>query len=403
MIGPAEGAAVRDQEFTAPDRPIRSIAGPIKTQPNYRLVGPPAVIRQAGGDVGVVVLDLYQGERFPGSPFHRVAGRQVIRVEIAGQDLRLDVEQALVMLDPCLEGPEGFVVFHVADVVADKGILLAGQAEGIFQLCAGSQHRGDGHGQPDRVRSVAARPADECRSAGCHPRHRVVDPHVDRPVVEEKCICQGSQPLAGIVVFVGNGFLAQVPAGHHQQVRKTRFWLGEKHVQRGIRQHDPEGVLPGGDFAGHRGIRAALEQDDRSLPGFEQLRLPRIDKAVPRDGLQVRGHQREGLVAALLAPAQLRDGLWLGGVAGQVKAAQPLDRQDLALPQVPAGCLDGLFLCGTSPGHFLQTRPAGRRPGRRPAGHGNAGRGGSRTPSGSPGTWESPPWSSSAGRRGYPG
>ena len=50
-----------------------------------------------------------------------------------------DAKQALKMLYSIFEGEHGLVIFHIADVMTDKGITLAGNAEGIFQFWSSCQ------------------------------------------------------------------------------------------------------------------------------------------------------------------------------------------------------------------------------------------------------------------------
>ena len=75
-----------------------------------------AVLGQAGGQVGVVVLD---ADQLDVVALERVLGRQVLGMQVVGDDLRLDREQPLEVLDPLEEGAQRLVVLEVADVVAD--------------------------------------------------------------------------------------------------------------------------------------------------------------------------------------------------------------------------------------------------------------------------------------------
>ncbi len=81
----------------------------------------------------------------------------------------------------------------------------------------------------------------------------------------------------------------------------------------------------------------------------------------------VRAHQRERLVLAVLAGPQPRHRGLVVGPAGQVEAADPLDRNDRALPQRPRRRLHG------------QPRESARTPGTRSAARGTGDRSGRRT------------------------
>jgi hypothetical protein len=200
-----------------------------------------------------------------------IAGRQVIGVQVAGNDLRLHPEQALEVGNALLVRGERFVVLQVADVVAEEGVLAARQAEGILELGSGSQQGRQGEGQAERVGGVAARPADRIQTASCQAGDRVVHPHVDRPVVQQEGICQAGQTLAGLLVAIGDGLFAQVSAGHDQQFGETLLWLEQQQMQRSVGQHDAQRTLPGSHTTGHARLWSAVEQQDRPLAGAEQL------------------------------------------------------------------------------------------------------------------------------------
>ena len=55
-------------------------------------------------------------------------------MQVAGQAFGLDAEQALVMRDAFFEGTQRLVVFQVADMVADEGIVLANQARSAIVI-----------------------------------------------------------------------------------------------------------------------------------------------------------------------------------------------------------------------------------------------------------------------------
>ena len=64
-----------------------------------------------------------------------------IRVHVMGDNFRLDAEKLLVEPDGLFEVLQRLQVFHVADVLADKGIFVPGQAEGVLLLGAAGQDR----------------------------------------------------------------------------------------------------------------------------------------------------------------------------------------------------------------------------------------------------------------------
>ena len=62
-------------------------------------------------------------------------------MQVVGDDLGLDVEEALEVLDPLAIGGQRLEVLQVADVVADPGPLSLREAEGALQLGAAAEDR----------------------------------------------------------------------------------------------------------------------------------------------------------------------------------------------------------------------------------------------------------------------
>jgi hypothetical protein len=75
------------------------------------------VVGQAGGDVRVVVLHAVQVHAVE---VERVLGGQVLRVQVVGHDLRVDVEQPAEVLDALGKGAQGLGVLQVTDVVREE-------------------------------------------------------------------------------------------------------------------------------------------------------------------------------------------------------------------------------------------------------------------------------------------
>ena len=62
------------------------------------------------------------------------AGAQIVRVHVAGDDLRLHGEDAPHVGHGLLEELVGRQVFEVADVLAQEGLVAPGEADGVFEL-----------------------------------------------------------------------------------------------------------------------------------------------------------------------------------------------------------------------------------------------------------------------------
>src|SRR5512139_2024045 len=124
---------IGNEKFAAPDRTVEAVACAIKGHADDGLLAAQAMLRQARGNVSVMMLHPDRLQSFPFGALQRIARRQVVRMQIEGNDFRPDAEQALEVRDAGLERAQGLVVFHVADMMAEKGVMLAREAEGVFQ------------------------------------------------------------------------------------------------------------------------------------------------------------------------------------------------------------------------------------------------------------------------------
>jgi hypothetical protein len=59
---------------------------------------------------------------------------QVFGVQIIGHDLRLNAKELPIEIKGSLEVVQRFEVLQIADVLADEGVLVPGQAKSVFQL-----------------------------------------------------------------------------------------------------------------------------------------------------------------------------------------------------------------------------------------------------------------------------
>ena len=182
-------------------------------------------------------------------------------MQVVGDDLRLHCEETPEMLDPIGERTQGLVVLEVADVVADPGARPLGQAEGVLQLRAACEDWRDGAvaRQGQRGRDVTARAAQNGT-----PRNRaddrVVGARCDRAVVDEKQVRDLGKPPERVLIAVGDRFLADVCARHHERDAD----VGQQQVvKRRVRKHHAELGSDGRDGPGDRRIAAARGEHDR--------------------------------------------------------------------------------------------------------------------------------------------
>ncbi len=64
-------------------------------------------------------------------------------MHVMRDDFRSDAEGALQLIHHLLEEAQGLVVLHVADVLAEESVPVAGEAEGVLELRPYRQHLGN--------------------------------------------------------------------------------------------------------------------------------------------------------------------------------------------------------------------------------------------------------------------
>ena len=320
----------------------------------------------------------------------RVARRQVVRVQVVRDDRGRHREQPLEVVDPGAVRRERLPVLEVADVVADPRAAALGEAERALELGAARQDRRGRHDrQREAVRHAPARAAQDERAA----HDRVVGARLDRPVVDEEGVGDPAEPLARVVVGERDRLVGDVAARQHERHAHV---AEQQMVQRRVRQHHAELAQPRGDRVRHRGARRARGDDDRPVARGQPRGGGRVERDERARRVEPAGHQRERPLLAPLAGAQRGDRRLGVRAAGQVVAADPLDRDDRAGAQQRRGGRHGVA-AGIGPRRAPAAR-AGRTPGTRSARRGSGGRAGPRTPPGSGRTSRSRPSSCARGR-----
>ena len=297
--GAGEALEVAGQQLAAPHRPVGAVPGAVVDGPDGGAAL--AVLGEDGRQVGVVVLD---GDVLDALAGQRVGGRQVVGVQVVGDDLRRHGEELLEVRDALGEGAQRLLVAQVADVVADPGARALGHAERALELGPAGQQPGGGERERERRGDVAARAAQHERPAADGAHDRVVGARVDRAVVEQDVVGDAGQALARVVVAVGDRLVGHVAARHHERRRGV---VREQVVQRRVGQHHAELAAARGDRRRHGRAGAPRGEHDRPLVAGQQRRLglPQLDQRPRRR--DVARHERERPVLAVLARAQPRD------------------------------------------------------------------------------------------------
>ena len=294
----------------------------------------------------VVVLDVVEGHPQVGGEDGGPGPGGVPGVQVGDDELRrraVEAEQLRgrpLVCRPALEAAE------VPDVRRDEPHAVAGEGEGVLDLGAGGEHDGV-TGQRHRQRREAAGTAHRHGRPVAPAEDRVLAGHRDLAIVGDEDVRDGAESPHRVVVGEAQRFAGEVARGHDEHRRGSWRPVGqigeEQVVQWRIGEHDTELVESGGHRVGHRGGREPRQQHDGPLGAGEDGDRPVGHLDHLGEDVEVRGHEREGLVRTVLAPAQLGDGRGVRRVAGQVVAADPLDRQDRPRPQRLDGERQGLL------------------------------------------------------------
>ncbi len=261
-----------------------------------------------------------RGGQLPG-----VLGRQVLRVHVAGDNLRLDAEELFIKLNRICKMLQRLQVLHVADMLGHEGEVVPRQAEGVLLLGAHAQYRLASKIQADGMGGVAAGAPGKAGGAALDNHDAVVVAGVDIAVVAQEVVGDAAQSRYRLVVIAGDGLLAEVAGGHHQRAARLPH---EEVVEGGIGEHHAQVFQAGRHALRHRGLRFPAQQDDGAAGGAQEIGLRLAHLAVPFYLVQRGQHHRQRFGGAVLAPPQAANGLIAGGVAGQQVAPQPLDSHD---------------------------------------------------------------------------
>jgi len=304
-----ERQVIGDEDFTSPDGAVGTVTGAVEGNADDLAIE--MIFGHAGGDVRVVML---YGDVLEVYTLECPLGGKIIGVEIVGDDGGLDFENALEMGNGFVKEIVAFEVFQIADVLAEKSFPTADDADGVFEFAAnrqdGLRFAFDGDGN----RNETTRAAELLGEAGGDADDGIVAATEYFTIVDEESVGDAVKALDGFLIVDGDGFLAEVAAGHDQGVE---FAAGEQEVmERGVGKKDAEEAVARGNAGGKDGFATSGKQDDGSLDG-EQLFFGKIVEGAEAFGnFQARDHDGEWFFDAMLAFAELCDGSGVFCIAG---------------------------------------------------------------------------------------
>ena len=392
-----EAAQVAQQQLAAPDRAVAAVARAVEDGAHGAALLP--VLGKACREVRVVVLHAHQPHALERQ---RVLGGQVLGVEVVHHQLGLHGEQPLEVRDALAERAQRLVVLEVADVVADPRAGALGDPEGVLLLgAAGEQAGAGGRNRERQLRGhVAARAAQQLRPSGRHAHDRVVGPRLDRAVVQQEEIGDAGEPLARVLVAVGDRLVGGVAARHHERLPHVRE---QEVVERRVGEHHAQVRRSRRHRLRHGRRRPPAREHDRPPRRAQQLALRRLqrhqlERGAPRREPSARRACPRGACARAARPrrGRRRPGRRDGSRPAPSRRRSPRPAAPGRRPRCRPGPRPG------SPARPRRARAsrAGRTPDRRWAARGSAGRRGPRTRPGRPRTSRSRPSWCAAGRRG---
>ena len=284
----------------------------------------------------VVVLYTDEGDALLLCAPERVLCGKIVRMQIARERPRMNVEQAFKVPDLSGIGVEGLHVFEISDVLTQKSIAAAGEAEaGLLLRSAGE------NGQKRTIRAdweghIAPRASGEVFRSVEHPAEGIVTAGLDVAVMQQEAVRNAVQSIYRLPVIRQHRGVGEIGAGHDQHVDI----LSEKqYMQRRIRQHHAH-ISVFADMA--QAVSFLFQKYDRAAKALEDLSLAVRQLTDLCRAVRIAAHDGKGLFVALFSPAQGPRDLGIVTAAGKMDTAEALDRHDLTGLQGLARKLDSV-------------------------------------------------------------
>src|SRR5690349_1522783 len=123
---------VRNQHLAAPDGTIFPVARAVERHANDRLRPVHLMLSHASRDMSMVMLYADGRNILTPGALQNIARRKIVRMQIIGDRFRSYPEQLLEMFHTLFKGSQCFVIFHVANMVAQKCIIPVCDTESVF-------------------------------------------------------------------------------------------------------------------------------------------------------------------------------------------------------------------------------------------------------------------------------
>ena len=137
MRRPPKRGVLHNQKFAAPELPVRAVAQSIERDADHRLRD--AMLREAGGDVRMMMLRAEQRDAFGLMPRLRVFRRKIFGMQITREKRRRGVERRFKGRDGFLKRLPRLNVFQIAKRRGQIRLPVFHEADGTFRMRAAGQ------------------------------------------------------------------------------------------------------------------------------------------------------------------------------------------------------------------------------------------------------------------------
>ena len=175
------------------------------------------------------------------------------------------------MFDAFAKRLQRLPVLEVADVVRGPSPIALGNAEGALEFGAAPERRGAVDRHAHALRDIAAGTAHrDRRPIRNGADHGVVGADVDRAIVDQKRVRDAGEPLARVVIAIGDRLIREVGRSHNEGPSE----VAEQDVlKRRVREHHAEVAGMGGNCVSDWHVFTTAGDDDGAFSSEEELFL----------------------------------------------------------------------------------------------------------------------------------
>ncbi len=152
------GLVICHQKLTAPNCTIIAVTCAIERHADDSFSQ--SMLCHARRDMRMMMLNTEGWKVFPLGAFQCISCCQIIRVHVVGNRRRFHTEQTLEMLHALLKGFQRLIIFHIPDVMTEKGIISVRDTERVFQFGTGCKQGWNLERKFDREGGIAAGTTD---------------------------------------------------------------------------------------------------------------------------------------------------------------------------------------------------------------------------------------------------